>query len=154
MGITAFAVEQLGDITLVNLEVKPGDTMIRIGLENGQNWRDIQRWNSVENPNLIEVGQVLRVIPPAGDANQVVARPVLPGSVAAAPVQPGLSNDDRPVERLKATHIAVVRGARDWQDWWRMRYPDIVQPSHHVAAFDLGGTRHYAVDVYAVKKTP
>ena len=68
--------------------VKPGDTMIRIGLENGQNWRDIQRWNSVENPNLIEVGQVLRVIPPAGDANQVVARPVLPGSVAAAPVQP------------------------------------------------------------------
>ena len=68
--------------------VKPGDTMIRIGLENGQNWRDIQRWNSIENPNLIEVGQVLRVIPPASDASQVVARPVLPGSVAAAPVQP------------------------------------------------------------------
>ena len=68
--------------------VKPGDTMIRIGLENGQNWRDIARWNSLENPNLIEVGQVLRVLPPATDAGQVVARPVLPGSVAAAPVQP------------------------------------------------------------------
>ena len=68
--------------------VKPGDTMIRIGLENGQNWRDIARWNSIENPNLIEVGQVLRVIPPASDASQVVARPVLPGSVVAAPVQP------------------------------------------------------------------
>ena len=72
---------------------------------------------------------------------------------AAAPVQPGLSNDAQPVERLKATHIAVVRNAPDWQDWWRMRYPDVVQPSHHVAAFDLGGTRHYVVDVYAVKKT-
>ena len=27
VGITAFAVDQLGDITLVNLEVKPGDTV-------------------------------------------------------------------------------------------------------------------------------
>ncbi|HSN33915.1 MAG TPA: LysM domain-containing protein, partial [Ideonella sp.] len=36
--------------------VKPGDTMIRIGLETGQNWRDIVRWNGLENPNLIEVG--------------------------------------------------------------------------------------------------
>jgi len=44
--------------------VKPGDTLIRIGLEHGQNWRDIIRWNSIENPNLIDVGQVLRVVPP------------------------------------------------------------------------------------------
>jgi len=44
--------------------VKPGDTLIRIGLEHGQNWRDIIRWNSIENPNLIDVGQVLRVLPP------------------------------------------------------------------------------------------
>ena len=72
---------------------------------------------------------------------------------AAAPVQPGLSNDDRPVERLEATHIVVVRNAPDWQKWWRMRYPSILQPSHQVAAFSLGGTRHYLVDVYAVKKT-
>jgi glycine cleavage system H protein len=27
VGITAFAVEQLGDITLVNIDVKPGDTV-------------------------------------------------------------------------------------------------------------------------------
>jgi lipoprotein NlpD len=63
--------------------VKPGDTMIRIGLENGQNWRDIVRWNRLENPNLIEVGQVLRVAPPASENAQVVARPVAPGSLAA-----------------------------------------------------------------------
>ena len=66
--------------------VKPGDTMIRIGLENGQNWRDIARWNNLENPNLIEVGQVLRVVPPGSDNGQVVTRPVTPGSVATAPV--------------------------------------------------------------------
>jgi lipoprotein NlpD len=53
--------------------------MIRIGLENGQNWRDIARWNGIDNPNLIEVGQVLRVAPPVADPNGVVVRPVLPG---------------------------------------------------------------------------
>jgi lipoprotein NlpD len=71
--------------------VKPGDTMIRIGLDNGQNWRDIVRWNSLENPNIIEVGQVLRVVPPsAGPENfGVVTRPVTSGSVATTPVTPG-----------------------------------------------------------------
>jgi len=48
--------------------VKPGDTLIRIGLENGQNWKDVVKWNGLDNPNLIEVGQVLRVIPPAPPA--------------------------------------------------------------------------------------
>jgi len=57
--------------------VKPGDTLIRIGLETGQNWRDVARWNGIDNPNLIEVGQVLRVAPPAAEA-VAAARPVAP----------------------------------------------------------------------------
>jgi lipoprotein NlpD len=44
--------------------VRPGDSLIRIGLEVGQNWRDLVRWNNLENPNRIEVGQVLRIVPP------------------------------------------------------------------------------------------
>ena len=66
--------------------VKPGDTLIRIGLDTGQNWRDVGRWNSLDNPNLIEVGQVLRVIAPGADnqATQVVTRPVSPGTATAA----------------------------------------------------------------------
>lgn len=64
--------------------VKPGDTMIRIGLESGQNWRDIVRWNNLENPNVIEVGQVLRVVPPASENPLVVTRPVSPGSATSA----------------------------------------------------------------------
>ena len=55
--------------------IKPGDTLIRIGLDAGQNWRDISRWNSIENPNQIEVGQVLRITPPTSNV-AVVARPV------------------------------------------------------------------------------
>ncbi len=79
--------------------VKPGDTMIRIGLENGQNWRDIVRWNNLENPNIIEVGQVLRVVPPSDANPQVVTRPVLSGaaasSVATAPAP--VASEARPV---------------------------------------------------------
>lgn len=73
--------------------VKPGDTLIRIGLDTGQSWKDIARWNNMDNPNLIEVGQVLRVTPPAAvvaapvvhDSGGVVTRPVTSSSVAPAP---------------------------------------------------------------------
>ena len=51
--------------------VKPSDTLIRIGLDNGQNWRDLVKWNNLDKPNQIEVGQVLRVVPPGVDAASV-----------------------------------------------------------------------------------
>jgi len=67
--------------------VRPGDTLIRIGLDSGQNWRDIARWNSLENSNRIEVGQVLRVLPPTADASGVTVRPVAPaGRVDSKPL--------------------------------------------------------------------
>ncbi len=62
--------------------VRPGDTLIRIGLETGQSWRDIAAWNGITNPDRIEVGQVLRVAPPE---TTVAARPVAAAPVAAAP---------------------------------------------------------------------
>ena len=67
--------------------VRPGDTLIRIALETGQNWRDIVRWNGIENPNLIEVGQVLRVTAAVvpGSAEVAVVRPVTPASTTAVP---------------------------------------------------------------------
>jgi lipoprotein NlpD len=56
--------------------IKPGDTLIRIGLDHGQPWRDIARWNNITNPDRIEVGQVLTVVPPGSE--QAQARPVVP----------------------------------------------------------------------------
>jgi lipoprotein NlpD len=56
--------------------VKPGDALIRIALDNGQSWRDVAKWNSLENPNRIEVGQVLRVVPPGVDPSAVTAKPI------------------------------------------------------------------------------
>jgi lipoprotein NlpD len=58
--------------------VRPGDTLARIALDHGQNWREVARWNAIENPNVIEIGQVLRVLPPNVDA-VAVAQPVATG---------------------------------------------------------------------------
>jgi lipoprotein NlpD len=65
--------------------VKPGDTMIRIGLETGQNWKDLVKWNNLDNPNVIEVGQVLRVVPPGADGN-VSTRPIAAPKVETRPL--------------------------------------------------------------------
>ena len=71
--------------------VRPGDTVIRIALETGQNWRDIVRWNGIENPNLIEVGQVLRVtaVTVPGSVEVAAVRPVTPASAMAMPPAAG-----------------------------------------------------------------
>lgn len=68
--------------------VKTGDTLIRIGLENGQNWKDLVKWNTIENPNIIEVGQVLRVLPPGVDPNAASSKPITTARVETRPLDP------------------------------------------------------------------
>ena len=75
--------------------VRPGDTLIRIALEAGQNWRDLVRWNNLENPNVIEVGQSLRITPPAGAATAEVT-PVRPASPAASAAVPPIAGSSEP----------------------------------------------------------
>jgi len=67
--------------------VKPGDTLMRIALDSGQGWRDLVKWNKLENPNVIEVGQVLRVIPPGADPAAAAARPVASARVDTKPLE-------------------------------------------------------------------
>ncbi len=79
--------------------VKAGDTLIRIGLDQGQNWRDIARWNSLERPYTIEIGQVLRVAPPSGAvaSSTVVGKPLPPaGSATPAPAPASSSASSAP----------------------------------------------------------
>lgn len=79
-----------GDTRAATYTVKPGDTLMRIALESGQAWRDIARWNGMDNPNVIEVGQVLRVMPPPGETT-VAVKPVAPPKVETKPVDPAAS---------------------------------------------------------------
>jgi len=95
--------------------VKRGDTLYAIGLETGQGYRDIARWNGLENPNVIEVGQVLRVVPPvaataaaasapAADPAGVVTRPVVAaGRVETRPLGANGGPPPAPSSGLPAT---------------------------------------------------
>lgn len=69
--------------------VKKGDTLYRIALEHGQDYKDVAAWNNVDNPGRIEVGQQLRVVPPAASEATAVAvvKPVAgPAPVEAKPL--------------------------------------------------------------------
>ncbi|MES2740551.1 MAG: peptidoglycan DD-metalloendopeptidase family protein [Pseudomonadota bacterium] len=70
--------------------VKKGDTLLRIALEFGQNYRDLVLWNNLSNPNDIKVDQVLRVTPPdAGGANAAnTAATNTPGVQTSAVLMP------------------------------------------------------------------
>ena len=60
--------------------VKKGDTLYSIALDHGQDYKDLAAWNNLENPNLIKIGQQLRVTPPDNSAPVAVAKPVISSS--------------------------------------------------------------------------
>jgi lipoprotein NlpD len=88
--------------------VRAGDTLIRIGLDSGQNWRDIARWNNLDNPNQLEVGQVLRVAPPVA-----IAAVTTPATTAGRPLpsMPVASVVVTPVPDAAAAKPAVAASA-------------------------------------------
>ena len=98
--------------------VKPGDTLIRIALDNGQNWRDLVKWNTLDKPNLIEVGQVLRVAPSA--AETVVTKVVPAAKVESRPLDSkpadGKPVDSKPVDS-KPAPAASSRGEDEDIKW-------------------------------------
>lgn len=67
--------------------VQRGDTLYSIALAFGQDYRDLARWNGLDDPSKLQVGQTLKVQPPSDAAQAVVAAvPVAP--VAAPEVRP------------------------------------------------------------------
>ncbi|BBO59306.1 peptidoglycan DD-metalloendopeptidase family protein [Mycoavidus sp. B2-EB] len=60
--------------------VKPGDTVYRIALENGQHYQDIVAWNNLQSASQVAANQLLRVTPPGAEP-----APDTPG-VSTAPV--------------------------------------------------------------------
>ena len=63
-----------------NYLVQRGDTLFSIALAFGQDYRDLARWNNLDDPAKLQVGQTLRVAPPtdAAGAATVAAVPVAP----------------------------------------------------------------------------
>jgi len=65
--------------------VKRGDTLYRIAIENGQDYRDIVAWNNIVNPSAIKEGQVLRIAPPGApteaSTDGAVTKPIVSDAV-------------------------------------------------------------------------
>jgi lipoprotein NlpD len=86
--------------------VKPGDTLLRIGLDHGQSAKDISRWNNLENPNRIEVGQILRIEPPIPTA-PIAPVPVPTAPVASAPMSASSGVVTKPVTVATANPVVT-----------------------------------------------
>src|SRR4051812_22088419 len=123
--------------------VRPGDTLIRVALDAGQNWRDIARWNNLDNPNVIEVGQVLRVSPPvlasaevtrstpAGAASPPASRTAAPAGAASSAV-PSVSAASTSVASVPGLGATPAAPGEDEVSWaWPSAGPGMV-----LAGFD------------------
>lgn len=105
--------------------VKKGDTLIGIGLDTGNDWRELATWNNLDNPNRILVGQQLRIVSPNADPNTgievkpvaapVEVRPVSEG-VAAKPVATDKSGAASGAAGAVVGGVAVVGAARPAAD--------------------------------------
>jgi len=131
--------------------VKPGDTMIRVGLENGQNWRDIARWNGIDNANLIEVGQVLRVVPPIPDAAVANTQPVAaPGRIESRPLDAPASTPTAASAPVAAAPAAAApRDAEAEPNWMWPAAGAVVTPFDDVKSKGLAITGKAGDPVYA-----
>jgi lipoprotein NlpD len=65
--------------------VRKGDTLLRIALDHGQNYRDLVTWNNLADPDDIKVGQVLHVSPPERVASAQTNPVPMPEPRSAAP---------------------------------------------------------------------
>jgi lipoprotein NlpD len=70
--------------------VQRGDTLYSIAVAFGQDYRDLARWNNLEDPTKLAVGQTLRVVPPEGETPGVV--------VGVVAVNPSAPTETRPLE--------------------------------------------------------
>ena len=72
--------------------VQPGDTLFSIAAAFGRDVKDLARWNNIDDPSRLRVGQTLRVVPPSSDT--AAALPVTPTAPAVTkplegPAAPG-----------------------------------------------------------------
>jgi lipoprotein NlpD len=74
--------------------VKRGDTLYSIALELGVDYRDLARWNRIEDPSKLRTGQTLRAAPPREEAAAVGGAGVSVGTARGAGMV-----ESRPLDR-------------------------------------------------------
>lgn len=86
-------VQKPGDLEKVHV-IQKGDTMYSIAFQHGVDYRELAAWNNIVNPNVIKLGDTLRLTPPG---SQIIAGTVNAPSVSATPVATPLIITPMPV---------------------------------------------------------
>lgn len=100
--------------------VRRGDTLIRIALDNGLNYRELAAWNNLADPDDIKLGQVLRLTPPEGGVvTSPVAMPTPQERAAPVPRKTQPRGDKRPYTEAAMAEVqkgesgnGIARGER------------------------------------------
>jgi lipoprotein NlpD len=101
------------------VQVKKGDTLATIAQEHNQDPKDLALWNALDNPNMIRIGQQLRVVPPEG----AVAKPI----IASAPQQLPAESERSAANANTAALKREPRGGKQVyseQAWAAVNRPD------------------------------
>lgn len=88
--------------------VKRGETLYGIALDHGLDYRELAEWNGISNPNVIRVGDTLRLRPPPSPPQSAVqVKPVVSaGAVESRPLGPGLP---APGAETKPDQVTIAR---------------------------------------------
>lgn len=79
--------------------VQRGDTLRSIAHRFGHSWQELAGWNQLSNPNVIEVGQVLRVVPPSTSAAPAAVASSGPGAAQTFALAPLGASASAPASR-------------------------------------------------------
>ncbi len=91
--------------------VKKGDTVARIALDHGQAPRDVIAWNNLSNPNQIEVGDLILVVPPPNAKS--VAKPAPKPAADTVKASSANAKADTPATpSSSATEVVAEPGIR------------------------------------------
>ena len=69
--------------------IQKGDTLISVALANGLDYRELAAWNNIVNPNVIKLGEVLRLTAPGSvstSAQGTTAEQPQPGAPVSSPL--------------------------------------------------------------------
>ena len=100
--------------------VRRGDTLYSIALEHGADFRELTRWNKLEDPAKIRVGQELRVRAPEEPAAAQVGTARVSRDIESRPLEPGTVG----APAASSTAAAAEGGMKTFPKALRMPYSE------------------------------
>lgn len=103
--------------------VRPGETLLGIARQYGQTVGNLIAWNGLSDPNQLQVGQGLRVAPPAAGNEVATTIPIAPNGATVTPVPAATDTAAVPVKQ------APLGGRQPYSDEaWAKLSPSVVAP--------------------------